>query len=234
MAAKSPYQALLLRLLHGAIAVLLITAFKTGGGIFDAYGQKIENLLLPLEARQLLATPILWHQIAGCSASIGLFLFALYNFQFGRNRLVQKHSLQALKTVGQPIWWYTLHRLVNTWLLIGLTLVVVAGCLFSHSISHGQAIGELGMLHGIAFRIIMPSVVLHLLMSLRVGGVPLLLSMFNFKHRESDQSFSWQLIRTIVTTLPSQLRNQRDNVALLLVQIWVLLGSTIAWLAIIF
>jgi hypothetical protein len=50
---------------------------------------------------------------------------ALYSFHAGRRRLVQADSVAQLAEVGKPIWWYSLHRIVNTLLLLAATFALV-------------------------------------------------------------------------------------------------------------
>lgn len=67
------------------------------------------------------------HKLFGQAFLLVMPFFALYSFQAGRRRLVQADSLQQLSVVGKPIWWYTLHRIVNTLLLVAATFALVSG-----------------------------------------------------------------------------------------------------------
>ena len=111
-----------LRLLHGAIAALIILAIATGVVIYNIYDGHIGHLPIPTVPRIMGI-----HKLFGRAFLLVMPFFALYSFHAGRRRLLQADSLQQLAVVGNPIWWYSLHRIVNTLLLLGATFALVSG-----------------------------------------------------------------------------------------------------------
>lgn len=51
----------------------------------------------------------------------------MYCVRSGQKRLVKSDSIEKLTLLGKPIWWYTLHRIVNTGTLLAAALAVVSG-----------------------------------------------------------------------------------------------------------
>ncbi len=183
----SPYQPVLLRLLHGAIALLVFAALTTGFMIYDRFDKRFGTLNLPIVPNT--------QGIHGKIALIFLFLlpiFALYCFHIGSRRLVQPQSLSQLKEFSKPIWWVSLQRLTNTIMLLSATFAVITGrrmqdeWLPNQELNHAWYIGHLTAW---AFMII--AIAMHLLMSAKVGGLPLLLSIYNWKIRAEDMPNSW-------------------------------------------
>ncbi|NEO26447.1 MAG: cytochrome b/b6 domain-containing protein, partial [Kamptonema sp. SIO4C4] len=84
MSHPRPYQPVLLRLLHGAIAILTLFALISGFWVYDTYDQRWGSLRLP----QL-------SDIQGIHGTIALTLFillpllVLYSFHLGQRRLIQ-------------------------------------------------------------------------------------------------------------------------------------------------
>jgi hypothetical protein len=122
MSKTQPYQPLALRLLHGVIASLIMIALVTGVVIYNIYDGRIGHLPLPAIPRIMGI-----HKLFGRLFLLMIPVFALYSFHAGRRKLIQSDSLKSLQAVGKPIWWYTLHRLVNTLLLLVATLALVTG-----------------------------------------------------------------------------------------------------------
>jgi hypothetical protein len=120
MSRSRPYQPLLLRIFHNLNALLVLTALVTGFLVYDTFDGRFGKIPAP----QI-------QDIIGIHGTIALcfFLFvpafALYSFHAGQHRLIQPGSLQNLAQVGRPIWWVSLHRIVNTLLLLAATLAAV-------------------------------------------------------------------------------------------------------------
>ena len=187
MPKSQPYQPLALRVLHGAIAFLIILALITGVLIYNVYDGRIGTLPLPNVPRIMGI-----HKLFGRLFLLGMPFFALYSFHAGHRRLLQADSLLKLKDVGKPIWWYTLHRLVNTLLLLASVLALVTGrqvdegWLNARDLTHTWYTLHLG-----SWVVMFICLAAHLLMSAKVGGVPLLLSMVDVKYRYSDHPAKW-------------------------------------------
>lgn len=185
--AQMPYQPLLLRLLHGCTSFFVIFAIATGFWTYDTYDGRWGGLPLPR-----------WNEIEGIHGTFGLWallvfpLFALYALHRGQQRLIQSSSLKTLKQVGQPLWWYTLHRITNTLALLAVTFAVLSGKMMNDrwlpkgELNHGWYYAHL-----ISWLILVACIALHLLMSVKVGGSSLLLSMLNGRFRSEEHPRLW-------------------------------------------
>lgn len=187
MSRTAPYQPILLRLLHSAIAVLVFGALITGFMVYDRYDKRFGTLNLPI----IRDTQGIHGTIALAFLCL-LPLFAIYCFHIGDRRLIQKESLKQLQEVGKPIWWISLQRLANSLLLLSATFAVITGRMMQEEwlptgeFNHVWYIGHL-----IAWLLMIVSIAIHLLMSAKVGGLPLLLSIYNWKIRPEDMPKFW-------------------------------------------
>ncbi len=184
MSRPKPYQPLLLRLLHGIHAVLALAAAITGFWMYNTWDRRFGQLPLPKE------DPYSYFVHLGFGNDLYLILpvFAVYSSWAGRRRLVQPDSLHQLKQVGQPIWWYTLHRLVNTGLLLIITVALISGRLTIHQgLLNGILSDPWYNVHIVAWLVLVLLFATHLLMIVKVGGVPLLLSIVDLKLRRYNK-----------------------------------------------
>jgi cytochrome b subunit of formate dehydrogenase len=182
-----PYQPALLRILHSFAAVLTVLALLSGFLVYNTYDKRWGSFALPTLG-----------DIQGIHGTIALTfllflpLFALYSFHLGDRRLVQEQSLSHLKRLGETVWWVSGHRFANTLMLIAVTVAVVTGRMMKEEwlpageINRSWYLAHLGAWVGVLI-----SLALHLLTGAKVGGVPLLRSMFNWKIREGDTPSSW-------------------------------------------
>ncbi|MCF2970128.1 cytochrome b/b6 domain-containing protein [Synechococcus sp. Nb3U1] len=182
-----PYQPILLRILHGAAAVLTVLALISGFWVYNTYDKRWGALPLPTLG-----------DIQGIHGTIALTfllflpIFALYSFHLGYRRLIQEQSLSQLKKYGKPVFWISIHHLINTLMLLSVTLAVVTGRMMKEEWLPAREINHPWYLvHLIAWVCVFISIALHLLMGAKVGGVPLLLSMFNWKVKGEDSFPSW-------------------------------------------
>jgi hypothetical protein len=187
MTRSAPYQPLWLRILHGVSAILAIAAIITGFLVYNTYDRRfgsIAFLQLP-ESQDIHGT------IALCFLLV-LPAFALYSFHAGQKRLVQSDSLQQLSQVGKPIWWVSLQRLANTLMLIAAILAVNSGRMMKEEWLPRREFYHIWYsLHLSAWVVMVCCVAIHLLMSAKVGGAPLLLSIFSWKFRPEDSPGQW-------------------------------------------
>ncbi len=187
MSRSRPYQPLLLRLLHALNALIAILAIVTSFWVYNTFDGRFGQLPLPRI-----------NDIIGIHGTFGLtFLFimpalALYSFHAGQKRLVQPDSFNQLTQVGKPIWWYSLHRIVNTAILLAATFALISGRMIKEE---WLPTGELNhiwyQLHLAAWVILVFCLAIHLLMSAKVGGLPLIVSMFDRKYRPNDSPAVW-------------------------------------------
>lgn len=188
MARTQPYQPSLLRVLHGITAILVLAAIATGYWVYDTFDGRFGRLALPR------INPIIdIHGTIGLTFFLFVPLFFIYSLWLGRSRLVQGDTLTNLtKNVGKPIWWVSLQRSTNTAMLVAAFLAVLSGKLMDETwLPQGQLDHAAYYFHLIAWVIIEVCLILHLLMSAKVGGAPLLLSMLNWRIRPDDSPKSW-------------------------------------------
>ena len=187
MSRVHPYQPVLLRMLHGIAAVLLFLALISGFLIYNMYDKRWGSLTLPTIG-----------DIQGIHGTIALtFLlclpvFALYSFHIGYRRLIGEQSFSQLKQLGKPVWWISLHRFANTLMLLAATFAVVSGRMMKEEwLPAGEIHRPWYLAHLAAWVCVFISLAFHLLMGAKVGGIPLLISMFHWKIRSEDTLTSW-------------------------------------------
>ncbi|PAX59495.1 cytochrome b/b6 domain-containing protein [Brunnivagina elsteri] len=184
------YQPLLLRLFHGINALLIIGAAITGFLVYDSWDGRFGGLSLTKTNRSLIDI----HGTFGFFISyIALPLFLIYCWKAGKNRLLQADTLQQLGNVGRPIWWYTLQRIANTFMLIAALFSVISGKFQDENwLPQGELNHVAYYIHLIAWVVVILALSIHLLMSAKVGGLPLLISMFDTIYRPEDSPRFWQ------------------------------------------
>ena len=187
MSRSAPYQPLLLRVLHGINGILVITSIITGFLVYNTFDGRFGQVLIPR------IDPI--QDIHGTVALFFLLLlpaFVLYSFHAGERRLLQPDSIQNLTQVGQPIWWLSLQRIINTLMLLSSVLAVISGRMMKEEWLPTRELDHLWYYcHLIAWVIMVCSLAIHILMSAKVGGAPLLLSMWSWKFRPGDSPKNW-------------------------------------------
>lgn len=187
MTPSQPYQPLLLRILHGLTGLFLIAAILTAFWTYDTYDGRWGGLPLPD-----------YKEIEGVHGTFGLYtllifpVFVLYAFHRGQRRLIQPDSLAKLTQVGKPIWWYTLSRITNTLAVLALTFSLFSGKMMDSAwLPKGELNHGWYYAHLIGWVIMVVCIALHVLMNARVGGLPFLLSMLNWRFRAKDSPILW-------------------------------------------
>ncbi|HBB32157.1 MAG TPA: cytochrome B [Cyanobacteria bacterium UBA8803] len=196
MSRSKPYQPSLLRFLHGVNALIALLAIITSFLVYNTYDGRFGQLPLP-------RIP----DIIGIHGTFGKILllavmpaFALYSFHLGHQRLVQPNSFQKLTQIGKPIGWYSLHRIVNTLMLLAVTFSLVSGSMVKEEWLPAGKLNHIWYyLHLSGWVVLVSSLAIHLLMSVKVGGWPFIVSMFSLKYRPDDSPQTWLLqIRSLV------------------------------------
>ncbi len=183
-----PYQPLLLRFLHGIHAILALAGALTGFWIYNTWDRRFGQLSLPSANQNF----YYFHLTLGNIFYFFMPAFAVYSLWSGRRRLVQSDSLNRLAHIGTPIWWYTLHRLVNTGILIAAGVALISGQFTLHNgLLRGILSDPWYSLHLVSWVALVMLFTAHLLMIAKVGGVPLLLSMFGSKVRPQEPFAHW-------------------------------------------
>lgn len=183
----SPYQPLLLRLLHGITALCLLAAIATAYWTYDVYDGRWGRIPLPE-----------YQEIEGIHGTFGLWTLlifpalVIYAFHRGYRRLLQPDSLNKLTRLGTPLWWYTLHRGINTVSLLALTFALFSGKMMDETwlpdgeLDHAWYYAHLG-----SWVVMVVTILLHWLLNAKVGGSPLLLSMLTWQFRAQDSPRLW-------------------------------------------
>jgi len=178
-----PYQPLLLRLLHGVSALLVFGAWTTGFLVYDSWDKRFGGLGVTVRDRGLIDI----HGTFGFFLFFVFIAFAIYSLSAGQKRLVQRESLRQLTQVGRPIWWVALQRVTNTTMLAAAALAVGSGKFQDENwLPNGEMNHIAYFIHLFAWLLVLLSLAAHVLMSAKVGGVPLLLSMTTLKTRSDD------------------------------------------------
>jgi len=163
MSRSAPYQPLLLKILHGVSGILAIAAIITGFLVYNTFDGRFGKLPIPL-----------------------------YSFHAGNRKLLQQDSLQNLTQFGRPIWWVSLQRIANTLMLIAAVLAVLSGRMMKEEwLPTGELNHAWYYLHLIGWVVMVACLAIHILMSIKVGGVPLLLSIFSWQVRPEDSPKKW-------------------------------------------
>jgi hypothetical protein len=208
-----PYQPLLLRILHGLTGLSAIAAIITAFWTYNTYDGRWGSLPLPD-----------FPEIEGIHGTFGLYallilpFFVFYAFNQGQHRLIQAQSFYQLAQLGQPIWWYNIHRLVNTFSVLALTFAVFSGKMMSEKwLPQGELEHFWYYAHLISWLILVMAIAIHLLMSIKVGGLPLIFSMLHWRFRSQDSPTLWR----------QHLNHWRNNFSLTQIQQWLL---PLSWL----
>lgn len=187
MSQPKPYQPVLLRILHGAAMVLVLLALITGFWVYNTYDKRWGSLALPtLDDIQGI------HGTIALTFLLVLPFFAVYSFHLGQTRLIQANSFNQLTQVGKPIWWVTLQRFANTLMLLAVTFAVITGRMMKEEwLPAGEINRQWYLAHLLAWFCVFVSLAIHVLLGAKVGGVPLLLSMFSWQMRKGDAPNVW-------------------------------------------
>ncbi len=190
---SKPYQPSLLRFLHGVNALIALLAIITSFWVYNTFDGRLIKLPLP-EINDIIGI----HGTFGLALLLMMPAFALYSFHVGHKRLVQSDSFAKLTQIGKPIWWYSLHRIVNTVMLIAATWALITGRMMKEEWLPTRELDQIWyQLHLAGWVILVVCLIMHLLMSIKVGGLPLIVSIFEFKYRPEDSPATWlQQIRS--------------------------------------
>lgn len=188
MSKSQPYQPLFLRLSHAVNAFLILGALVTGFLVYDSYDRRFGGLGLTQEKRSLIDI----HGTFGFFLLFSYMIFAIYSLIAERKRLIQGNTLQTLTQINKPVWWYSLLRISNTLALIAAALSVISGKFQEENwLPNGEFNHLWYIVHLIAWVLILFSILLHVLMVVKVGGFPLIISMFNTNYRPQDHPKLW-------------------------------------------
>ena len=224
---SQPYQPLLLRILHGLTGIFLIAAILTAFWTYNTFDGRWGKLPLPS-----------YPGIEGLHGTFGLFtllifpLFVVYAFHRGQKRLLQPNSLAKLNQFGKPIWWYTLNQFTNTLTILALTFALFSGKMMDENwLPNGELDRLWYYAHLLSWVIIIGCIALHLLLKAKVGGLPLLLSMLNWRFRAKDSPALWSTHVTAWWSWRQSTQLSLKSTSLLtILEIVVLTSIVAAWI----
>ena len=197
MSPTKPYQPLLLRILHGINALIASLAILSSFLVYNTFDGRFGKLPLPP-----IPKIIDIHGTFGKTLLLAIMpLFALYTFHLGYQRLIQPDSFQKLAQLPKPIGWYSLHRIVNTMMLLSVTFALVSGSMMQEKwLPNGEFDSIWYSLHLLGWVGLVCCLAIHLLMGVKIGGLPLIISMFTWQYRPADSPANWlNTIRSFLT-----------------------------------
>jgi hypothetical protein len=226
MVPSRPYQPLILRILHGLNGIFVILAIITAFWTYDIYDGRWGRIPLPK-----------YEAIEGIHGTFGLWALLVFPFLMvyavrrGNKKLIQPDFLGKITTkIGHPLWWYTLHRLVNTLIILALTFALFSGKMMDEKwLPQGELEHFWYYAHLLSWVIMVVFILLHLLMSAKVGGTPLLLSIVDWHFRPSDHPRQWQVLK-IKDNLSSISPTNLLKVLEALILIAIVTAWVISWL----
>jgi hypothetical protein len=162
----------------------IVTAYWTYNTYDGRWGK-----LLPLPA---------FPEIEGIHGTFGLYAlllfpaFLIYSYRQGQHRLIQARTLPQIAQVGTPIGWSAWHRLTNTIALLSLTFALFSGKMMNEKwLPNGELDHGWYYAHLIGWVMMVAAIALHVLMSAKVGGTPLLLSVMKWQFRSQEHPKYW-------------------------------------------
>ncbi len=189
MPAKPPrlYQPLLLRIIHACTGLATLGAMVTAYWTYEVYDRRWGSLGWPR-----------WREIEGIHGTFGLWsllllpVLLIYAVHRGSQRLVQPDFLAKVGQIPAPIAWYSLHRLANTFILVALGFGVFSGKMMSEKwLPQGELEHFWYTMHLLSWVVMLGAIAFHLLMTAKVGGVPLLVSVWRRAYRPKDSPALW-------------------------------------------
>jgi hypothetical protein len=189
MPKSRPYQPFLFRVAHAANGILVFGSLFTGFWLYNTWDHRFGRLPLPDADSQWFKI----HHNIGEMVTATFVVFFLYSMVAGRRRLIQAKSIKQLPHLNKPSGQYALHRLINTGLLGMLILSLVSARQFGGArvLVEGEWNDVWYSLHLSAWAAIVVLVCLHVGLSFKVGGWPLLQSMVDPHVRAKDSPKQW-------------------------------------------
>ncbi len=181
----------MLRALHGVTGLLLIAALFTAYWTYDTYDGRFGGLPLPDVAA-----------MEGIHGTFGLLTlvvfpaFLIYAVHHGQQRLIQVDAASARRQVhprrGTRAWWYGLHRGLNTWSLVALTFALFSGKMMNETwLPRGELHHLWYSLHLISWLIMVLTMVFHIGINARLGGVAWMGSIWSWRLGPEDHPERW-------------------------------------------
>jgi cytochrome b subunit of formate dehydrogenase len=189
MAATKPYQPLSLRILHSITVLLVVSCLISGFLVYNNFDGRYGQI------RDLKVDGIIdLHGTIGLTFLIFFPLFGLYSLMAGKKRLFSLKSLSTLKQLNQPVWWFNIHRIANTLMLVASMTAIASGKMMEERWLPSQELDQMWyLLHLASWVLMILAIAFHLLMGVKIGGLPLLMSMVDTHINNND--FLVQLLK---------------------------------------
>ncbi|MFN9610586.1 MAG: cytochrome b/b6 domain-containing protein [bacterium] len=181
------YQPFLLRVLHGMVGLFSILAMITGFWIYDVYDGRWGriNLTLVPEIQDI-------HGAFGILSFVVFPAFVIYTFRKGQKRLIQPNFLKSIMQSSRRSWWLNTHQIINTLILLPLTLALFSGQMMDGSWLPNRELEHFWYsVHIASWLVLFFSIMLHIILSIKVGGLPLLFSVLNWQFTAKDSPIHW-------------------------------------------
>jgi len=185
MADKSIHQPLALKLLHAATGLWILGLGVTGFLLYNTWDGRFGHLPLP----DVGETWIDLHASLGEVFPWVLAVFALYSLTLGARKLVAEDTLQKLIGSRGKSQWIAVQRIINTGLLFAAVMACVSGQWMDEDILEKGFLGNLNYnLHIGSWLLICSLLIAHVLIGIKVGGIPLTLSIFDPRLRQKSSN----------------------------------------------
>lgn len=181
------YQPFLLRVLHGLLGVFTIAAMVSGFWVYDMFDGRWGriNLFRITEIQEI-------HGSLGILSFLAFPAFVIYAFTKGQKRLIQPNFLDSLVHSRRRHWWLTLHQTINTFTFLPLVVALFSGQMMDGNWLPNRELDHLWYsVHIASWSVLLLSIILHILLSAKVGGIPLLTSILNWRFTSRDSPFYW-------------------------------------------
>jgi hypothetical protein len=196
------YQPLIFRIIHGCSAAIAILAIVSSFLVYNTFDGRIVRLSLP-RINDIIGI----HGTFGLTFLLVFPLLAIYSFYAGEKLLAQTNSWRQLSKFDRPVWWYSLHRISNTLMLLAATWSLISGRMMKEEWLPNRELDHFWYYcHLSGWLILVVCLLLHLLTIIKVGGIPLILSILSWQYTPEDSPSLW---RNKLGNFISNLKNKR-------------------------
>lgn len=181
------YQPFLLRVLHGLIGIFTIAAMISGFWVYDMFDGRWGrmNLFRVSEIQEI-------HGSLGILSFLAFPAFVIYSFKRGQKRLVQPTFVKSLLHSSGKHWWLTLHQTFNTLTFVPLVLALFSGQMMDGNWLPNRELDHIWYsVHIASWTVLFLCLMFHILLTAKVGGIPLLLSIVNWQFTSEESPAYW-------------------------------------------
>ncbi len=209
--AASPYQPSLLRLIHGVTGLLVLLLAISGYWLYNQFDGRWGKLTILPSSNSMIG----FHCLLGSKYMLVLPVLLLYSVTLGRRKLIQPNTLASI-TADRPTildanqsatqatksakshqqalkrHWFGWGQVINTLMLLATGLAWISGKYMNDTWLINQDFNHWPYwLHLASWLMIGVGIGLHVLTHFKVGGIPLLLSIYKPAMRKHDRPQDW-------------------------------------------